>query len=624
MEQTKTHQAQGIIYDQNNRSFIEYCRELRDEVHLNGRVLFVKGPQLNIESFERQVAKNRCYYAYPPTGMQYLKSSLKDRGLKIDILDLNFEFLRRSIEDSSFEPSSWLKILEEYFESNNPSIVGISNLYDADAPQAIKIAEYLRDMRQKKQVVLMGGQKATYSPRGLLNESLCHFAMQRESENRIRYLFDILYNCDAHAVPEPEILFKKGNQIFETLGQQREVIINNSLVEEYEGIAVEDYCKVGTLSPFSRMAGKDKPFATILFNRGCHGGCTFCDVTDLTGRKVRSRSIDGLLEEIEFLYKERGVRHFEFLDDDLARYRDLLGQVLDEVKDKRLEISWASSNGIIASTLSDELLRKFAETGCIGFRIGVESGNEKMLRRIGKPGTIKKFLKFSQIVQNYPEMFIGDNYILGFPEEKHEGQTFHSENFGQMMDSFRFSQRMNLDWSSFAIYQQNSSVAEKKEWAEVYEDFIPTKEVAGCKLKVEGVRKGLEVFAIDTDAVPSREQLKEIWVAFNFARNYIMNKNLSEKGNPKKFISWTEAIQERYPTNPEMSFFLSIAHLLEGNKAEAENQKSLTKRNLEDSYWMERFKQFGLEEIIRDLPINVSQAEHAMKFMIEKLRRSYE
>ncbi len=604
----------------------EYCEELHKQIPLNNQVLFVKGPQLNLNAFEQEVARNRCYYAYPFTGAQYLKSALRGRGLEIDILDANFEFLKRAIEDDSFDPLHWTIILDEYFEQHNPSIVGISNLFDVDAPGFMQISEYLRTKRPGKQIILAGGQKATYSSIGLSKEDICHFALQREAENKIAYLFDLLYSSPNPRPPTPGILFKYQGEIFETKGPPDIVELKGSLVGEYDQIPIEEYCKVGTLSPYSRMAGKDKPFATVILNRGCHGGCTFCDVTDYSGRKVRSRVIDDLLDEMEYLYQERGVRHFEFLDDDFTVYKDRVLELLDGLKERGVTgMTWAESNGIIASCLNYELMKKFVETGCNGFSIGVESGNAEMLKRISKPGTIKKFREFSKLAQQFPELFIRDNYIIGFPAGKDpQGRMWPPENFQQMIDSFNFSIEMNLDWSAFSVYQPNSSYTEeKKEWADVYEDFIPTKDVFQGRLMTHETAKGMNVFTLPGALIPSREQLKEIWRAFNITRNYMLNKNLTYEGSPQKFIEWTRVIQERYPVNPEMSFFLALAYHLEGDHAEGDRQRQRTLENLKDPYWTERFQQYELLDLAHNIPRNSHEAEHMMQFMRDTFRTKY-
>ena len=68
-----------------------YCDQLRLDVSLNERILFVQTPQVILDSFNRDIALANGYYIFPPTGIQYLCDSIKHRNMDIQILDLNFD-----------------------------------------------------------------------------------------------------------------------------------------------------------------------------------------------------------------------------------------------------------------------------------------------------------------------------------------------------------------------------------------------------------------------------------------------------------------------------------------------------------------------------------------------------
>jgi len=119
-------------------------RQLRQTVALTDRILLINLPQFDIRGFDRQVAVNRCYYAYPPTGLQALAQALAGWRMTVAILDLNYEFLRRANTDASFVPDRWLAPLEEYLRERNPWLVGISNFFTVDAPAFRAAAEFLK------------------------------------------------------------------------------------------------------------------------------------------------------------------------------------------------------------------------------------------------------------------------------------------------------------------------------------------------------------------------------------------------------------------------------------------------------------------------------------------------
>ena len=593
-----------------NKNLIEYCNKLRQERVLNNKVLFINCPQFNIENFEPEVAIDRCYYAYPPTGLQCLVSALSRRNLDVRILDLNFEVLKKVNTNPNFDYNNWISILDGYLKEFNPSVVGISNFFAIDTPYFKKISDFLRKQKNLP-IILAGGQNATYNAKKFLEEKRCDFVCLRESENKVRYLFDILYQENKKRNPTPGILFSFNGKIEETEGKKDIVDLKEDIIHTYRTIPIEEYCKVGSTSPFSRMAGENTIFSGILLNRGCRGNCKFCDVVDYTGKGVRSREPKDFLDEMTYLYDKRGVRYFEILDDDFTRYKNKTLEVLNGIIKKGLKISWAVNNGIIASSLDEKIMEVMRDSGCIGFHTGVESGDLKMLKEIRKPGNLNSFKNFSRIAKKFPEMFIVDNYIFGFPGEK----------FEQMINSFNFSREMNLDWSSYAIYQQNVNFfgdhGVRKE--ESIGDFVPTKDGLKGKLaSSELVLTGRNVFDIDPKAIPPREQLNHIWFSFNLIRNFILNKNLRSDGRVQKFISWVEVIKKRYPTHPYMNLFLSFAYNLSENNEKARLEYEKMEENLKDPYWKEKFEQFNLHKILESFPKSKKQTREALDFLIEK------
>ena len=72
---------------------------------------------------------------------------------------------------------------------------------------------------------------------------------------------------------------------------------------------------------------------------------------------------------------------------------------------QRYAITWSAGNGLIAASLTEELLGLMRDSGCVGFRIGIESGNadmQKKMKKAGKFAFIKKGRRIaSKISQKY-------------------------------------------------------------------------------------------------------------------------------------------------------------------------------------------------------------------------------
>ena len=592
-----------------NTALVQYCEELKAKHVYNRNVLLIQIPQMILNSFNPEVARKKGYYAFPPTGLQYLYEAVTDRDLDVRILDMNYMLLKRIAGDAAFRAEDWISILEEYLKGFTPYIIGVSCMFDSGIKPLIQLLEYLKG--RGGSIVVTGGVIASYEWKTLLSRELCHFVIQREGENKFNYLMDLLTAEDRHVPPTPGICFNDGGHVLSSEGLPDQVELKGDLINSYSIVEIEDYYRYGSLNPFSRMACKEEtPYAAIQMSRGCRGSCSFCSVHDFMGRGIRRRPVEDILREMEFLIKERGVRHFEWLDDDLLFYKQDFTMLLKAVVKREWDITWSANNGLIAKSIDDDLLALMRDSGCIGFKIGIETGNAEMLRKVRKPATLDTFRQVARRLERYPEIFVGGNLIIGLPGER----------FSQMMDTFRFYLELDLDWAALGICQaiRGSTAfndfddyfdAQMKSGGDVIKNFIPSKESSighissGC-----GAKKGMDVFKIDPQSEPDDEQIREIWFTFNLLVNYVHNKNLRPDGRVKKFITWVEMARQAYPTNPYMSLFLALAYKIGGDE---DNAVFYKKKALEDSrsdYWTERFAEFGLDRVMNEFPADAEGA----------------
>ena len=597
--------------------FLKACNNLRDQYINNRKILFIQTLQLQLSAFNRNVARNKGYYAYPPTGLQWLVKSLEETELEVSLLDLNYEFLKRIISDDTFSSNDWLSLVDEWLDKIQPSVVGVScigvstNLLDDNHP----LTGVLRHVKNKNScIVIAGGPTATNEYKDCLNHDLCHFIVANEGENKTNYLLRSLYGDLSDEKPVSGIYFVNGKDVVETKGHSDVVQLAGNIISTYSSIPIEEYNSVGSLNPFSRMAGQDKHFSGIQLNRGCRANCKFCGVPTFMGRGVRQFPVHDLVEEIHYLIKVRGVRHFELLDDDFlgpSSLRSGAANILEELKSLRQshEITWSAGNGLIAGSVQENLSQLINDSGCIGFRIGIESGNDEMLKRMRKPATKKTLSKFAEIMKRHGDIFIGGNYIIGL---------FGDETFGEMLDSYRYSCELSLDWASFSVYQFTSKATTEKEKLQddgrSATEFVPTKELPSREMQENSnLAVGMEVFDIPSEVVPSHAQLREIWFTFNFLSNYVYNNNFSNGGNPKKLTQWLHAIQATYPMNPYIPLFTGFGLVLCGqeDRASFEYDKSLDNVN-RSSYWKKRFEQFSLTDLLYRRPNRVGDVNDCL------------
>lgn len=602
--------------DRSNQSFEDYLGQLRGKYDLFEKIVLIHCPTFSFEAFSKEVAQNRGYYVYPPTGLQCLNAALKgETGIEAEILDLNYEILELIQSRSDSQPFSLeellREILDEYFSERSISIVGVSagvivsNIYGVTNHPFLQVLDYLR--QKDEQVVIAGGVIATNEWKSLLFKNLAHFVFQGEAENKLIFFVNKIFERESKQSLSG-IHFKSNGEICETIGESGIVNFHWNLIDTYKDVPIERYHEVGSLSPFSRMMGPEKRYATIQLNRGCRGNCTFCGVVPFIGKGVRSYPVESVISEIIYLVRERGIQHFEWLDDDLLRYRDSLVQILEKMIEKKLNLTWAANNGLIPSSLDEELLRLMIDSGCIGFRIGIESGNDEILKKIRKPATKRSLKQAAKLLARFPELFVVGCYIIGF-----EGETYQ-----QILDTFQLCIELDLAWSGFSIYQiVRDSTNITEEFDKNYKtisDFVPTKANVRGIITNELDFDVRELFAKARNETHSREYLDEIWFAFNLLSNYVNNRNLKPGGHPDRFVHWTKALQSTHPYNAVISLFLSLGGTLLDEDRLAQEQWDFTKALLDKSeYWKNRFQQYSLNRIMNQRPANASEVYHYLE-----------
>lgn len=185
-----------------------------------------------------------------------------------------------------------------------------------------------------------------------------------------------------------------------------------------------------------RRPDNNKVQAVIKVSRGCPFHCFFCLATPVSGAKVRKRSAENIIEEIKECVDKYGITNFLLWSDifniDKAWVMDLCQKIIDS----GLKITWSANTR--ADTADEEMAQKMYEAGCRLVSIGVESGSQEMLDKIGKRITlddvrltVKIFKKAGIRIYNY--------FVIGLPWEDED----------TVEDTIDFAIELDSDFISF-------------------------------------------------------------------------------------------------------------------------------------------------------------------------------
>ncbi len=183
--------------------------------------------------------------------------------------------------------------------------------------------------------------------------------------------------------------------------------------------------------------------ASVYIAEGCNSACTYC-ATRFARGQTRSFPLENIVREVKEAVEE-GRKEIRLTGQDTGVYGtdigsslvELLSEILDKVEgDYRIRVGMMSPEHAIRlidegylDLFKDERLYHF-------FHLPVQSGNDRILRLMGRKYTAEEFYELvKKIRRTYPEALIETDVIVGFPTETWE----------EFLDTVRLIEELQID-----------------------------------------------------------------------------------------------------------------------------------------------------------------------------------
>jgi radical SAM superfamily enzyme YgiQ (UPF0313 family) len=176
--------------------------------------------------------------------------------------------------------------------------------------------------------------------------------------------------------------------------------------------------------------------------RGCPYDCTFCGAFQMSGKKLRYREVERVVDDLEFYAREYGRHHFSFIDDAFTQHYSYVIELCREILRRNLKVFWTTDNGIRYETLDegklvddvlqryelsgvDELIGLMIKAGWRGTAIGIESGSPRVRVDLVRKGGVqlsneeilKCLVRLKRISKEQGVYFYINGFLMaGFPE----------------------------------------------------------------------------------------------------------------------------------------------------------------------------------------------------------------
>jgi radical SAM superfamily enzyme YgiQ (UPF0313 family) len=160
------------------------------------------------------------------------------------------------------------------------------------------------------------------------------------------------------------------------------------------------------------------PMVQIFTGRGCPFQCTFCSWPQtFMGRKYRVRSIENILDELEWIEENLRVREVFFEDDTFTIDKKRVVSFCRKYRERGLKISWSCNARV--DTLDLETMKEMKKANCRFLIVGFESADNEILKNIKKGFTVEKAKEFARNVKK-AGLFLHADFIIGLPGETKE------------------------------------------------------------------------------------------------------------------------------------------------------------------------------------------------------------
>jgi len=347
---------------------------------------------------------------HPHLGLAYLIAVLKENGIN------NVNIYDQGLEDDD-------RVLFKKIDILKPDLIAMTTFsycYDYATDLISKIKGYTGTP------LIIGGPHVSATKEDILVRTLADFAMKGESEvSFIKFISEL---------SDSKNYSKVGNLIWrDTRGN----IVENEMEPFIKDIDVIPFPSYESFH-FERYNYFGTKTLPIITSRGCPYGCNYCSVKLSMGKRFRPRSPENVIAEMKHWVKTYGIEKFEVNDDCFTLDMERAEKICDLIIKENLNIKYELYNGIRADRITERLLRKMKDSGCMFVSYGCESGNQSIVDNMGKSLKVEKIREAVELT-NKAGIRNSVNFIIG-----HKGETYVTA-----MESIRFAKILPTNFVNF-------------------------------------------------------------------------------------------------------------------------------------------------------------------------------
>jgi len=290
------------------------------------------------------------------------------------VLEYNGHIVK--IADADSKKGMALNEIKKAILDFEPDVIGLS-AYSIGRENLIETAEFIKSFCPA--LLVAGGPHIITFPDDLVEIDAIDLLAYGEGEY---IMLDIVnYFLGKMKLPDIDgIIYKKDGNI--KTNSPREFI------KDLDSLPYPAFHLLDNLHEYKPMQllYKRVPVLTLISGRGCPFNCIFCN--SIWGRRVRLNSAEYIAGLVKKMVSDLGAREIMFYEDSFCVKKDRIYKLCETFIRENMNISWTCSANV--RTLDEALLKKMKAAGCWLISLGIESGNDDVLKFIKKPARVEE------------------------------------------------------------------------------------------------------------------------------------------------------------------------------------------------------------------------------------------
>lgn len=356
------------------------------------QILLVQPPMKDYAAIRAEKKIERHFKtSSEPLGLEYIASFLTTNSkLDINIEIFDFDILRFSFEE-----------IAAFLSKKKPDIVGLSCNFAPTTPYTLETARIVKE--QTNALCVVGGVQATYIIEEILNSGNVDLVVMYEGE---KTFLDIVTRFNS-------------NKIFETKGIAYK--IGKKIIKNQPNEIIKDLDRLPfparDLLPIRKYLDKFG-LLYVASSRGCPYDCIYCACSAFSECTFRARTAKNILDEITYLHDTHSVHHISFTDDLFTLDNRRVQEFCEKLIDKQIDITWDCHSRV--DTVTESLMKKMKDAGCIRIKFGIESGSQHMLDYSRRKYTLEKVRDIVTDANRIGFEEVRCCFMFGMPGETYE------------------------------------------------------------------------------------------------------------------------------------------------------------------------------------------------------------